>query len=126
MAADAGTATADAWSPGVQEGRNPFVAEEHVIRVSKADNWQSLGQRVAAVSCGQGVALMRAVGKDSVYSAVRGLIHARSIAALRGLDLQCTMGYQEIRIGSSGDLVSAVVIYAFARRPDQMTWEEAP
>lgn len=64
------------------------------------------------------MALLRAVGDRSVYSAVRGLIHARSIVALRGLDLQFTVGFQEIRVGANGDRVSAVVFYAFARSPE--------
>lgn len=72
------------------------------------------------------MALLRAVGDRSVYSAVRGLIHARSIVALRGLDLQFTVGFQEIRVGANGDRVSAVVFYAFPRQPDEMPFEQAP
>lgn len=70
--------------------------------------------------------MMRGVGKDCVHAMVQAFIHARSIAALRGLDLQATMGYQEIVVGARNDRVSAVVFYAFARKPDQISWEEYP
>jgi stage V sporulation protein SpoVS len=72
------------------------------------------------------VAQLRAVGRDSVYAAIKGYIHARSICALRGLDLQLTAGYTSIRIGSSGDLVSAIIFYCWARTPEHHEWEQAP
>lgn len=126
MAADAATATADGRTPSGKEGRSPFVTEANVIRVSKSDNWEGVGIRTAAAACGTGVAQLRAVGRDSVYAAIKGFIHARSICALRGLDLQLTAGYTSIRIGANADLVSAIIFYAWARTPDQPVWEQAP
>lgn len=94
--------------------------------MTKQDHWRPLGTRVAFEACGSGVALMRGVGPACVFNMVQAFIHARSIASLRGLDLQCTMGYHNIVVGPHDDRVSAVVLYAFARKPDQMTWEEYP
>lgn len=126
MAADARAVAADSHAACFQEGGNPFVADAHVIRVTKVDDWRGLGIRLASAACGNGVAKMRAVGKDSVYAMTRGYVHARAIAALRGLDLQCTMGMEDILVGARADQVSAVILYAFARRPDLMTWEKEP
>jgi stage V sporulation protein SpoVS len=105
---------------------SPVVHENDVIRVSgKNDNWREVGVRVAHASCGNGVAAMRAVGRDSVYCASRAFIHARSIVSLRGLDLTMTMGYQKVP-GNDGQEIDAIIMYAWARTEASPTWETAP
>lgn len=78
------------------------------------------------MACVTGVAKMRAVGPGSVYAMTRGFIHGRAIAAARGLDLQCTLGNEEIVIGPRHDQVQAVILYAFTRPVDRPKWDEVP
>jgi stage V sporulation protein SpoVS len=93
---------------------------------AKHDNWRDLGTRLAFESCGTGVAMMRGIGAAAVYVMAQAFIHARSIAALRGLDLQATMGWQNVEAETRSEPIHAVIIYAFARKPDQIVWEEFP
>jgi stage V sporulation protein S len=58
--------------------------------------------------------MIRAIGAGAVNQAAKGIAIARGMVAVRGLDLGCAVGFDNV-VGDNGEEISSMVFRLFLR-----------
>ena len=99
------------------EPKEPADVDENggVMRVSAGSPAQAVAYSIQRVIFTEiRMPTIRAIGAGAVNQAVKGIAIARGMVAVRGVDLGCAMGFDNV-INDAGEEISSVVFRLYLR-----------
>lgn len=90
-------------------------ADQNLMRVSATTPPQAVASSInRAIQEQQAPVVLRAIGAGAIAQAVKGIAIARGLVAVRGLDLACAIGFDNVT-GDNGTEISAQTFRLFLR-----------
>lgn len=88
---------------------------EDVLKVSATSTPQSVANSIFKAICDQHIyPTLRAIGSGAVGQTCKAIAIARGMAAIRGIDLGCNIGFDNV-IGDTGKEITAQVFVLYRR-----------
>lgn len=93
----------------------PGTTEDNLMKVSATSPPQAVANSIfKAIFEQQQMPCVRAIGAGAVAQACKAIAISRGMAAVRGMDLGCNIGFDSVE-GDSGKEISAQTFRLFAR-----------